>query len=151
MTSGGNNFNDFHEIVPTREITSKIEKTFLVFSSVAVGLFLEWAQCYSINSTQLSPALVVGDKQNAWWEGFVVLSWYLTKLRPCGAYLATHRSMAVCWRSYTCITTTIQVCRHLPLPDEAASVWRILGYTQVNGGLQTSGWSRSALSVSCLN
>jgi len=125
MTSGGNNFNDFPETVPTRDITSKTEKTFLVFTSVAVGLFLEWAQCYSINSTQLSPALVVGDKQNAWWEGFVVLScyltklrqWlfvddhtpvllplyrcadtchYLTKLRPCGAYLATHRSMADC-------------------------------------------------------
>jgi len=43
MTSGGNNFNDFPEIVPTGEITIKIGKTFLVFSSVAVGLFLEWA------------------------------------------------------------------------------------------------------------
>jgi len=39
MTSGGNSFNDFPEIVPTREITSKVEKT----SSVAVGLFLAWA------------------------------------------------------------------------------------------------------------
>ena len=29
MTSDGNNFNDFPEIVPTREITTKIEKTFL--------------------------------------------------------------------------------------------------------------------------
>jgi len=28
--------------VPTREITTKIKKIFL-FSSVAVGLFLEWA------------------------------------------------------------------------------------------------------------
>jgi len=56
MESGGNNFNDFPEIVPTREITTKIEKTFLVFSSVAVGLFLKWAQCCSINSTRL-PAL----------------------------------------------------------------------------------------------
>ena len=43
MTFGGNNFNDFPEIVPTREITTKIKKTFFVFSSVAVGLFLEWA------------------------------------------------------------------------------------------------------------
>ena len=34
MTSGGNNFTDFPEIVPTREITAKTEKTFLVFSSV---------------------------------------------------------------------------------------------------------------------
>jgi len=39
MTSGGNNFNDFPEIVPTRKITSKIEDFF--FSSVAVGLFLD--------------------------------------------------------------------------------------------------------------
>jgi len=29
MTSGGNNFNDFPEIVPTREITTNIEKIFL--------------------------------------------------------------------------------------------------------------------------
>jgi len=43
MTSGGNDFNDFPETVPTRETTTKIEQTFLVFSSVAVGLFLEWA------------------------------------------------------------------------------------------------------------
>jgi len=43
MTYGDNSFNDFPAIVPTREITIKTEKTFLVFSSVAVGLFLEWA------------------------------------------------------------------------------------------------------------
>jgi len=43
MTSGGNNFDDFPEIVPSRKIATKIEKTFLVFSSVALGLFLEWA------------------------------------------------------------------------------------------------------------
>ena len=54
---GGNNFNDFPEIVPTREITNKIQKSFLVFSSAAVGLFLEWAQCCSIHSTRLGPAL----------------------------------------------------------------------------------------------
>jgi len=29
---GGNSFNDFPEIVQTTEITTKIEKTFLVFS-----------------------------------------------------------------------------------------------------------------------
>ena len=29
MTSSGNNFNDFPELVPTREITTKMEKTFL--------------------------------------------------------------------------------------------------------------------------
>jgi len=56
MTFGGDNFNDLPEIVPTREITTRIEKTFLVFSSVAVGLLLERAQCYSINSTQINPA-----------------------------------------------------------------------------------------------
>ena len=28
MTSSGNNFNDFSKIAPTREITTKIEKTF---------------------------------------------------------------------------------------------------------------------------
>jgi len=43
MTSGGNSFNDFHETVPTKEITTKTEKTFLVFSTVAVRLFLECA------------------------------------------------------------------------------------------------------------
>jgi len=42
MASGGNNFNDFPEIVRTREFTTKTEKTFLVFSSMAAGLFLEW-------------------------------------------------------------------------------------------------------------
>jgi len=29
MVPGGNNFNDFPEIVPTREITAKMDKTFL--------------------------------------------------------------------------------------------------------------------------
>jgi len=43
MTSGGNSFNDFPEIVQTKEITTKTEKTFLVYSTVAVRLFLEWA------------------------------------------------------------------------------------------------------------
>ena len=43
MTSAcGNGFNDFPEIVPTREVTTEIEKNFLVFSSVTVGLFLDW-------------------------------------------------------------------------------------------------------------
>jgi len=32
MTSDGNNLHDFPEIVPTREITTKTEKTFLVLS-----------------------------------------------------------------------------------------------------------------------
>ena len=30
MTSSGNNFNDFPEIVPTREVTTKIEKSFFL-------------------------------------------------------------------------------------------------------------------------
>jgi len=42
MTCGGSNFNDFPETVPTREITAKKRRLFF-FSSVAVGLFLEWA------------------------------------------------------------------------------------------------------------
>jgi len=57
VTSGGNSFNDFPETVPTREITTDIGKTFVVFSSVAVGLFLEWSERCSISSTHLSPAL----------------------------------------------------------------------------------------------
>ena len=41
MTLGVNNFNDFPEIVPTRDITTQnTEKTFLVASSVAVVYFL---------------------------------------------------------------------------------------------------------------
>jgi len=59
MTSGGNHFNDFPEIAPTRESATKIEKTFLVFSSVAMGLFPEWAQCCGINSNDLHPALTI--------------------------------------------------------------------------------------------
>ena len=68
MTSGGNNFNDFPEIVPTREITTRIEKTFIVFSSVAVGLFLEWVLCCSssINSTLLNPALFTDVLYRSW-------------------------------------------------------------------------------------
>jgi len=56
MTSGGNNFNDFSEIVLTREITTKIEKTFLFLvlayllngpnaaASVAPTLIRHWHQ-----------------------------------------------------------------------------------------------------------
>jgi len=43
MTSVGNDFNDFPETVPTTEISSNIEKIFFFFSSVAVGLLLDWA------------------------------------------------------------------------------------------------------------
>ena len=52
MTSSGNSFNDFPEIVPTSEITAKINMTFLVFSSVALGLFLEWA------AASIAPTLI---------------------------------------------------------------------------------------------
>jgi len=54
MTSGGKNFNHFLEIVQTREIAIKIEKTFLVRGR---GSILEWAQYCSINSTRVDPAL----------------------------------------------------------------------------------------------
>jgi len=37
MTSGGDSSIDFSKIVPTTEITTKVEKT--LFSSVAVGLY----------------------------------------------------------------------------------------------------------------
>jgi len=57
MASGGNSFNDFPDIVPTREIITEIDKTF--FYSVAVGLFLECSKRSSISSTYLNPALVV--------------------------------------------------------------------------------------------
>jgi len=57
MTSGGNNFSDSAEIVPTGEIAITTEKTVLVLSSVAVDLFHEWAQCSSSSSTRVSPAL----------------------------------------------------------------------------------------------
>jgi len=75
MTPGGNNFNDFPEIVPTGEHTHTHTHTRLTapcpglpgqgavslvvlsfFSSVAVGIFLEWAQCCSINRTILNTA-----------------------------------------------------------------------------------------------
>jgi len=43
MTSGGNNFNDFRESVPTTGITTKTGKIFLFLArGPAVGLFLEW-------------------------------------------------------------------------------------------------------------
>jgi len=58
MTSGSNNFNDFPEILPTREITdqNRIEKTYLF---LVLGLFVECAQCCSINSTRVNAALAV--------------------------------------------------------------------------------------------
>ena len=50
--------NDFPEIVPTREITNKLEKIFF-FSSVAVGLFLKWEHnATASNSTHINPARV---------------------------------------------------------------------------------------------
>jgi len=40
MTSGGNKFNDFPEIVPTSEITTKVEKNFLFFRPWPWAYFL---------------------------------------------------------------------------------------------------------------
>ena len=61
MTSRGNSFNDFPEIVATTEITAEPEATFVVFWSAAVGLFLEWAPRCSIDSTQ------VNGSGAGWW------------------------------------------------------------------------------------
>jgi len=49
-------FDDFPEIVPTSEITTKTERRVVYFSSAAVGLCLEWVQRRSIDSTHLGPA-----------------------------------------------------------------------------------------------
>jgi len=40
MTSGGNNYNDFPEIVPTREIMAKTEKAFLFLVRAFSALIL---------------------------------------------------------------------------------------------------------------
>jgi len=58
MTSGGNNFSDFPEIVPTIQSQPKTEKTFLVFSFVS-----RMAQCCRINSTQINLAACTGETQ----------------------------------------------------------------------------------------
>jgi len=47
----------FPKLYQPEKSQPKLEKTFLLFSSVAVGLFLEWAKCCSINSIHLNPAL----------------------------------------------------------------------------------------------
>jgi len=52
----------FPKIVPTRVFTTKIEKTFFVFSSEPVSLFLERASCCCANSTHLNPALYAAGK-----------------------------------------------------------------------------------------
>jgi len=46
MKSSGNAFNDFPEIVPTREITAKIEKT-----------FLPWAWAYFLNGPNAAASI----------------------------------------------------------------------------------------------
>jgi len=53
MTSGGNSFNDFHEIVPNRENTTKIEKTFLFLVRGRGPIYWMGLCC----STHLNPAL----------------------------------------------------------------------------------------------
>jgi len=54
MTSGGNSFNDFPEIVPTNEITTTIKKT---------SFSRPWPWAYFLNgpnaATQLNPALIM--------------------------------------------------------------------------------------------
>jgi len=60
MTSGGNNFNDFPEIVLTREITTIIEKIFLFSRPWPWAYYLNRPNAAaSINSTHLNPALPV--------------------------------------------------------------------------------------------
>ena len=53
MTSGGNNFNDFPEIVSSREITTKIEKT---------SFSRPWQWAYSLNgpnaAASIAPTLI---------------------------------------------------------------------------------------------
>ena len=56
MASGGNDFNDFPEIVPTREITTKTEQTFLVVVSMAAGLQYFFNGRYTAAS--ISPTLL---------------------------------------------------------------------------------------------
>jgi len=52
MTFGGNNFNDFPEIVPTREITTKIKKTFFRF-------FRPWQWAYFLNGPNASSSIAL--------------------------------------------------------------------------------------------
>jgi len=54
MTSGGNRVNDLSEIVPTREITTKIEKTFLVRGRGPI--------CCDINGSHLDSAVETGSR-----------------------------------------------------------------------------------------
>jgi len=42
MASGGNSFNDFPDIVPTREIITEIDKTF----------FIPWPWAYFLNAAK---------------------------------------------------------------------------------------------------
>ena len=61
MTSGSNNYDDFPETVPTREITTKIEKTFLFFRP------WPWSWAYFLNepnaAASIAPTLI-----GHWWE-----------------------------------------------------------------------------------
>ena len=64
MTPGGNNFNDFLEIVPTREITIKTETTFLVFSRPwPWNYFFDGSNAAAYNSTHLNPARVTKRRE----------------------------------------------------------------------------------------
>jgi len=56
----------FTEIVPTREITTIIEKIFLVFSSVAVGLFLECPNAVASTAPISSSIVCHNEAHNNW-------------------------------------------------------------------------------------
>ena len=57
MTFGGNDFNDFPEIVPTKEITTKTEETILVFP-----FSRPWPWAYFLNgpnaTASVAPTLI---------------------------------------------------------------------------------------------
>jgi len=61
-------FNDFSEIVPTREITTKTEKT--SFSRPWAYFLSGRAQCCSINNTHLNPALYPLNEGNYHYQAY---------------------------------------------------------------------------------
>jgi len=63
MTSGGNNFNDFPEIVPSREITAKTEKAFLFLVRAFSALTL------LVGQQKGHPAY----KKHEWWGAGIVI------------------------------------------------------------------------------
>jgi len=57
VTSGGEIFNNFSEKLYQPEKSQPKQRRLFFISTVAVGLFLEWAQCCSVNRTHLNPTL----------------------------------------------------------------------------------------------